>query len=607
MTVTESDGSHAGSYADIIGVGRWLRSHLARFKWPIAVYLAGSLAWHALTSTIPLTVGVAFDSLLGARPDLLRFAAVASSLLLVVLLRGIAGVGATYALETVATGLERDIRNDLFAELLRKGQTFFNRRRIGDLSARATGDADAVNRMVAPGIDMALDLLLSIVVPLVFIGFINPWLLVAPGLFVVLFALAMVEHGQRLDPVSGLTRGRFGALNAHVAETIAGMEVVEAANRRQQEQRRFDQLAADYRDAYVQQARTQARYLPPLLLSLALAGALVHSLHLVRVGAITTGELVAYLGLIGTLRAPTQLAAFSLGLIYLGLAGARRILEVINDPTGGDETTGGHAATIAGAVAFDGVTFGYGDTPVLSDISFSVALGTTVALVGPTGSGKSTLLQLLNRTYTPDAGQVLVDGIDVATWDPQSLRSQIAVIEQDVVLFSRSIAENLSFGAAAGVDLPRVEEAARAAHAHEFVAAFKDGYATMLGEGGVTLSGGERQRIAIGRALLADPRILVLDDSTSALDSATEQRIQQAILRVSQGRTTFLISHRLSLIRAADHIVVLDRGRVVGQGSHEELLDGCELYRRIFAPYLHPAPSEAAAARPLPSQRKEVG
>jgi ATP-binding cassette, subfamily B, bacterial len=221
---------------------------------------------------------------------------------------------------------------------------------------------------------------------------------------------------------------------------------------------------------------------------------------------------------------------------------------------------------------------------VLEDVSFRVQPGETVAIVGQTGSGKSTLTQLINRTYDATGGRILVDSVDVREWSLDSLRSQISKIEQDVFLFSRTIGENIAFGAP-NATREQIEQAAREAQAHDFILAFKDGYETVVGERGVTLSGGQRQRIALARAFLSNPRILILDDSTSAIDSATEDEIQKAIGRAQQGRTTLLITHRLSQIRWADHIIVLDKGKVIASGNHNDLLQTSRVYRRIFARY----------------------
>jgi ATP-binding cassette subfamily B protein len=257
---------------------------------------------------------------------------------------------------------------------------------------------------------------------------------------------------------------------------------------------------------------------------------------------------------------------------------------MINTETELDENVEGVSQPLQGEVVFDHVTFSYDGKVVLKDISFTARPGETVAIVGQTGSGKTTLTQLINRIFDVDSGRVLVDGIDVRDWSLASLRSQISTIEQDVFLFSRTLAENIAFGVA-GADREAIEAAAREAQAHDFIEGFADGYETEVGERGVTLSGGQRQRIAIARAFLTDPRILILDDSTSAIDSATEDKIQQAMRRISEARTTFIITHRLSQIRWADRILVLRRGELADQGSHDELMARSESYRRIFARY----------------------
>jgi ATP-binding cassette subfamily B protein len=266
----------------------------------------------------------------------------------------------------------------------------------------------------------------------------------------------------------------------------------------------------------------------------------------------------------------------------LGLSGARRILELINRESDLDQNAAGFDKQIQGEVEFDNVCFEYNaGEKILEDISFKVKPGQTVAIVGQTGAGKTSLVKLINRIYDVPRGSVRVDGVEVRNWNLASLRQQISIIEQDIFLFSRSIADNIAFGKP-GATREEVETAAKAAQAHEFILTFEKGYDTVIGERGVTLSGGQRQRLALARAFLTDPRILILDDSTSAIDSATEDKIQRAIAAASKGRTTFIITHRLSQIRWADLILVLRKGRVAAIGTHEELMKSSEAYGRIF-------------------------
>jgi ATP-binding cassette subfamily B protein len=295
--------------------------------------------------------------------------------------------------------------------------------------------------------------------------------------------------------------------------------------------------------------------------------------------------------LISLFQFPTFISLFMFALVQFGLAGAQRILTIINTETEMDENPNGESHIVSGELEFKHVAFGYGDSNILTDISFTAKPGETIAIVGQTGSGKTTLTRLVNRTYDSTEGVVTIDGVDVRLWNLDSLRSQISMIEQDIFLFSKTIAENIAFGARSDVPRERIIWAAQQAQAHDFISGFPEGYDTVVGERGVTLSGGQRQRIAIARAFLTNPRILILDDSTSAIDSATEDQIQRAMREVLKGRTTLLITHRLAQIRWADRIVVLRRGRIEAQGSHEELMQKSMSYRRIFARDEHNQPS----------------
>jgi ATP-binding cassette, subfamily B, bacterial len=562
---------------------RWLVSHLLRHKFFLTSFILGTTLAQVLQSLIPTLTGAAFTDVLQPKPSQQQLLTIALEVLtLVVGLFVIGGAGA-FASEFLAQRMERDTRDELYLSLLGKSQTFHNQQRVGDIMARAANDVRQLNPMVNPGLSLSLESFTGLVTPIVFIGLIQPNLLIAPLCFTAAFLLAVRRYSRRLHPVSAEMRQQFGRMNAGLEETITGIEVVKATAQEFYEKRKFANNARLYRDHFVQNGQIQALYLPPLLMAVAMVGAFLQGVFLYTHGQLSIGNLIAFMGLMALLQIPTINSIFTFTLLQLGVAGANRILALMKAETELDLNATGYHATMSGDIVFDGVTFAFSTEPLLHNINFHAEPGKTIAIVGQTGSGKSTITKLVNRTYDVGSGRILIDGVDVRDWSLDGLRSQISTIEQDVFLFSRSIAENIAFGLGQRVEREAIERAARDAQAHDFITSLPLGYDTVIGERGVTLSGGQRQRLAIARALLTDPRILILDDSTSAIDSATEDKIQKAIRRVLQGRTTLLITHRLSQIRWADHILVLRCGELLDQGSHEELMERCELYQRIFA------------------------
>ena len=585
---------------------RWIVSHLWRFRWLVLSFLVAGLTATLLNGTIPGLTGKAVDDVLGASDDptasLMRISLI---LLAIVVVRGIADVIARFSIEVIAKRLERDARVELFTSLLGKSQTFHNRQRVGDLMARATNDVRQLGFMMSPGVDLIVDSMTALVVPFVFIALLDVRLLLVPSIFLVGFVITVVIYMKRLNPVSEKMRSQFGVLNAGLNESVRGIEVIKATGQERQERAKFFRNARLYRDYTVAQGVVQAKYLPPLVLAVAIGFAMLHGVYLVQEGELTVGGLITYLGLLSQLGFPVFISVFSFSMVQLGIVSAGRILRLMEEKTELDQNLGGKIGIIDGDIVFDNVTFSYGETPVLKNVSFHAKPGETIAIVGETGSGKSTLTKLVNRIYDAQEGRILIDGVDVRDWNLDALRSQISTIEQDITLFSRSVAENIGFSLGQETDRAEIVRAAKDAQAHEFIVALEKGYDTVIGERGVTLSGGQRQRLAIARALLTSPRVLILDDSTSAIDSATEDEIQQAIRRVLEDRTTLLITHRLSQIRWADKVLLIQGGVLVDQGTHDELLTRSRLYRRIFAHYDEVDEPAADIVAPVASDSSE--
>lgn len=562
---------------------RWILSHVRRYWWLILTLTLGAMGNAALAAVVPVFVGDAFNTILTFSdpiPELIRLSLVLGASQII---RGVLQFGRNASAEYFAQHLEADIRSELYTSLLGKSMAFHSSQPVGDTMARATNDVREINFMFNPGFNLVIGSAYFLIMPLIVAPRYHPSLVLTPIIFITLYVLALRSYLRKLEPTTARVRSTFGQLNARLAETIDGVEIVKGHAREKGEADLFERNARAYRDAFVEQGEIEARFLPLLYQGLATAGAFLHSYLLFRQGLMNIGDIIAYVGLIELFGFPTFASIFAYSQISLGMSSARRILELITRKTEFGDNPTGYTQQIKGAVEFEGVFFGYGEQDdQLSSVSFKLEPGQTLAVVGQTGSGKTTLARLINRTYDVDRGIVRVDGVDVRDWNLAELRRGISIIEQDIFLFARSIADNIAFGCPEATRAD-VEHAARQAQAHDFILELNNGYETVVGERGVTLSGGQRQRIALARAFLTNPDILILDDSTSAIDSATEDRIQKAIFKAAEGRTTIIITHRLSQIRWADRILVLRQGKVAAQGTHEELLDTSDAYRRIFA------------------------
>ena len=565
------------------GPKRWLLSHTLRY-WPLGIILiVGALSNAGLAAVVPILVGQAFNLVLESSGDVTGLLRIALIIAGTQVLRSVLQFGRNFSAELFGQRLERDIREELYVNLLGKSMTFHSLQPVGDIMARATNDVREINLMFNPGINLVVGSAIFMFMPLIFAPRYDPALIITPLLYIIAYIFAIRYYLRELQPITAEVRESFGVLNTRLAEAIDGVETVKGMSQESSEIHRFIRNARKYRDAVVNQGDIEARFLPLLLLALANALGLLHALVLYYQGVLDLGDVVAYFGLLQLLGFPTFISMFAYSQVSLGVAGAKRILALINLENDLDQNVIGYSQEMVGEIEFRDVSFEYNSgEPALHEVSFKVSPGQTVAIVGQTGTGKTTLVKLVNRTYDASSGQVLVDGIDVRDWNLEALRRRISIIEQDVFLFSRSISENVNFGFQDAAK-EMVVEAVQAAQAEEFINDLPESYDTVIGERGVTLSGGQRQRLALARAFLTDPRILILDDSTSAIDSETEDQIQKAIYSAARGRTTLIITHRLSQIRWADLILVLRQGRLVASGTHDELLGSSEAYQRIFS------------------------
>jgi ATP-binding cassette subfamily B protein len=485
--------------------------------------------------------------------------------------------------EVIAQRLERDCRKEFYTNLLGKSQSFHEQQKIGEIMARATDDVRTMNFLISPAISLIFESFTSLIIPLFYIFlFYPPQLVLAPLIFSILFIFSLKSYISKIGPVTGKLRTFYGFMNSTLNEALTGIEVVKATAQEPKEIQKYVIQANNYRDAYVEQGDIEAKYLPILLLAFAITGGLIHAIILNFYGLMNIGQIIAYVGLLSLLRFPTFISIFVFAIIRLAISSAQRLLEFMNKKTEIDENVGGYQKSIEGNIKFQNVTFSYpgSEKPVLKDITFEIQSGKALAIVGTTGSGKTTLAKLISRLYDVNEGNILIDNIDIRNYALKSLRNQISHVDQDVFLFSTTIFENISFGKTGSLE--EVIHVAKQAQAHDFISSLPNQYDSTVGERGVQLSGGERQRIAIARAFLVNPKILILDDSTSAIDSNTEDKIQTAIKNILKNRTTILITHRLSQIRWADLIIVLKKGEIVAKGTHEELLKTSEEYQRIF-------------------------
>jgi ABC-type multidrug transport system fused ATPase/permease subunit len=551
-------------------------------------YRRGVLASLALAAVatgigalIPYLVGVTVDDIRGGAERLwpLAVAIVGAGLV-----RLLFSVARRLIAGQVSLGVEYDLRNRIYRHLQSLELAFFDGQQTGQLMSRSTVDLQSVRFFLGYGLVFILQALVTLVVAAAVMLALNPLLALVALAPVPAIVGAAFRYGRLNRPAQQEVQQRIAELTADAEENVSGVRVVKAFAREGRQLARFRHGVGRVFDQAMVATRIRSLYSPlfAFLPSLGLAALLVVGGRQVMSGQITVGDFVAFYGYVVMLAGPLRMLGIALGMAQRAVASGARVFELLDRepelvaPSGAPPLPDGR-----GRIELRGVTAGYaGAPPVLRGVDVTVDPGTTVALVGATGSGKSTLAGLVPRLYDPIAGTVSVDGADVRTVDLRSLRDAVALVSDDAFLFSATVRENIAYARPDATD-EQVEDAAIGARAHGFISALPEGYATLVGERGLTLSGGQRQRIAIARALIRDARILILDDATSSVDPAKEAEIQDALDELMRDRTALVIGHRRSTIQAADRVVVLEDGRVAAQGAPEDLLERSALYRAI--------------------------
>jgi ATP-binding cassette subfamily B protein len=503
----------------------------------------------------------------------------------IAVVRGTAGFGQRFFGEWLTHRVAYDLRNDFYQQVQKLPFAFHDRSQTGDLMSRATSDISETERFIGIGLmdlTATILLMLGVVIAMLLESFSLAALALLPFPILV---FATVRFGSVIRPMFKSIQEQMGTLSTTMQESMTGIRVVKAFAREPYELEKFDRDNNEWFDRRYTVIRSWANNWPffNFLLAASIFLLLWFGGPRALAGDITVGSLFALISYVLMLNGPVQRLGFLVNLAATAGASSTRVFEIIDTRNELVEKADAVALeNIEGNVAFENVAFAYReDRRILNDISFRADSGQTIALVGPTGAGKSTVTALIPRFYDVTDGRIMVEGIDIRDWNTEQLRRHIGIVLQDTFLFSSTIAENIAYGRP-NATMEEIETAARAARAHEFILKFPDGYNTRVGERGVTLSGGQKQRVAIARALLMDPRILILDDSTSNVDTETEHLIQQALETLMQGRTTFVIAQRLLTLKNADCILVLDDGEIVERGTHGELLAHNGLYREIY-------------------------
>lgn len=582
---------------------------LGDYKWLTITGFALAFAQMGLGLAIPRIVQLTTDNAL-TTGDTGLLVTYGLALLGIGALRFAAGVGRRLTTGKASLGIEYDLRNRMWAHVLRQSFSYFDRWPTGQLMSRAMSDVQNVRMFLGYGLVFFVTNIVMMIAIAVILLMMNWQLALVSLAFFPFLLIVAVRFSRRLNPILKDVQQRIADVTATAEENVVGSRIVRIFAREEDELEKFSSRSYKVFEASVAAARTRAVYIPLIAFipNLAVAFLLYYGGRLVISGSLSPGSLFAFYLYLMMLVTPAQVIGWLTGLAQRAIASGERVYEILDSPLEMTETpdarplrdalgltmpemngakgaavlaAAGEPAGPAGAVTFEHVWFSYADRLVLSGVSLEVAPGHTIALVGHTGCGKTTLTNLVPRFYDASDGRVLIDGQDVRDLRLDDLRRHIGIVNQDPFLFSTTIAENIRLGRPQASD-DEVQAAARAAQAHDFIEALPDGYETTIGERGFTLSGGQRQRIAIARALVMDPRILILDDATSSVDVETEFRIRAALQEVMRGRTTFIIAHRPSTISLAEEVVVLEHGRIEERGAHEELMNAGGAYAHMF-------------------------